>query len=115
MPLPEINLPAGFIVSLVSMVRGAVWYSPILFGNAWLRLIGMSEEELEKAKVKGMDKSCVLAFICSIINELRTSQYYCVYACNLFTSRSTCLDWIYLPSSTAQRFVGRQTCKTLPY
>ncbi len=36
--VPEINYWAVIVATLSTMVVGAVWYTPRVFGNAWMRL-----------------------------------------------------------------------------
>jgi len=44
--------PAGFdalavlVAALIGVVLGAAWYSPLLFGDAWMAALGRSREEL---------------------------------------------------------------------
>ncbi len=61
-----INHIAVFVCAVLSLVLGALWYSPILFGKIWQQEVGLSDEELAKinpAKVYGL--SFLLAWIMS--------------------------------------------------
>lgn len=42
----DINYWAVLIVTLVTMVLGFLWYSPVLFGNAWMKQIGLKKENM---------------------------------------------------------------------
>ena len=44
----NINYLAVLAAAASAFVIGGVWYSPILFGNAWLRETGLSDAELRK-------------------------------------------------------------------
>lgn len=46
----DINLLAVFLGALAFFVTGAVWYS-VLFGKAWQREVGLSEEQLKTANM----------------------------------------------------------------
>ncbi len=46
MLLENINVLAIATAAFASMVLGGLWYSPLMFGNAWLRAIGKSQEEI---------------------------------------------------------------------
>ena len=48
------------------MIIGGLWYSPMLFGNSWMKLSGMNKQKLQKAK-KGMGKTYFIAFISSLV------------------------------------------------
>ena len=62
--MPELNWIAVIVATLASFVLGAVWYSPLLFGKAWQREAGLSDEQLargNKARIFGL--TLVLAFL----------------------------------------------------
>lgn len=43
----NISLPVAFAAALSSMVVGAIWYHPKVFGNAWMASIGKTEKDFE--------------------------------------------------------------------
>ncbi len=45
-----INHVAVFVCALLSLVVGAIWYSPLLFFKTWQRENGLSDEQIAKAK-----------------------------------------------------------------
>ena len=46
MTMPEMNYLAVLACGVSSMVLGAVWYAPPVFGRAWQRGVGLSDETL---------------------------------------------------------------------
>ncbi|QYR21433.1 DUF1761 domain-containing protein [Paenibacillus sp. sptzw28] len=42
----EVNVLAVLAATVVTMVLGFLWYSPVLFGNAWVKLQGKKMEEM---------------------------------------------------------------------
>ncbi len=42
----SINFWAVLVAGVVYMILGAVWYSPALFGNSWMKLIGKTKEQV---------------------------------------------------------------------
>ena len=42
----SLNLIAILTATFVGMVSGALWYSPILFGNQWIQAIGKTPETM---------------------------------------------------------------------
>jgi hypothetical protein len=67
MTLNNVNVWAVLVAGIVNMVIGAFWYSPLLFGKMWMKLSGLTDTELQKAKEKGMGKSYLIAFIGSLV------------------------------------------------
>ena len=46
-----LNLIAIVAATVVGMVLGALWYSPILFGNQWMQAIGKTPETMGNATI----------------------------------------------------------------
>jgi hypothetical protein len=42
----EVNYVAVLLATVSTMVLGFLWYSPILFGNVWMKQVGLKEEEM---------------------------------------------------------------------
>ena len=51
MDLTQINYWAVFVAALANFVIGALWYTSILFGNAWMKETGMTEEKAKKSNM----------------------------------------------------------------
>ena len=45
------NILSLVLAALVPMAMGALWYSKMLFGNAWMEGIGMTEEKMKSANM----------------------------------------------------------------
>lgn len=61
-----INHLAVFACALMSLVIGALWYSPLLFFNAWKKETDLSDERLAGANpVKTYSITLILAWIMS--------------------------------------------------
>ena len=61
------NLLAVLVVAIISMIIGALWYSPLLFGNIWMKLMKITKADIEKAKKKSMTGNYVASFIAVLI------------------------------------------------
>lgn len=44
--LAEVNFFAVLLAAVTTMVLGFLWYSPILFGTAWMKYRGLSKNEI---------------------------------------------------------------------
>ncbi|WP_290887857.1 DUF1761 domain-containing protein [Arenimonas sp.] len=49
--MPEFNVWAVLVAALSGFVLGGLWYSPVLFGKAWQRETGLSDEVLAKGNM----------------------------------------------------------------
>lgn len=63
----EINLLAVLVTGVAAMIVGGLWYSPVLFGNLWMKLSGITKEQIEEAKKKGMAVSYLANFIGALV------------------------------------------------
>jgi hypothetical protein len=47
--VPEINWLAVVLATISSMVVGAIWYAKPVFGRTWMRLSGITDEDMKGA------------------------------------------------------------------
>jgi hypothetical protein len=47
--MPEVNWIAVLVAGVSSMVLGAIWYSPVMFGKTWQAAVGLSDEQIASA------------------------------------------------------------------
>ena len=63
-----VNLYAVLVCALATMVVGFVWYSPMLFANPWMRLMGYDPND--KARIAEMQKSAGPSYGMSMIASI---------------------------------------------
>ena len=80
----NLNYWAILVSAFINMVVGSVWYSPLIFGKSWMKLIGLDKKNLEKAKQKGMGKIYFIAFISSLIIAFVMSMLIMMLGINSF-------------------------------
>jgi hypothetical protein len=64
MTMPDVNWLAVLLCGVGSLVLGGVWYAPPVFGRAWQRLAGISDEALAGGS---MAMIFGLAFLLSLV------------------------------------------------
>jgi len=67
----QINYLAVGVAALSSFLVGGLWYSPILFANAWMREAGLGEDELRKA----VGRTFATAFVISLVMALNLAFF----------------------------------------
>jgi hypothetical protein len=67
MVFADINLLMVLIVTVITFLIGWLWYSPLLFGNAWVKAMNLSKSDIKKAKEKGMGKTILVGFIAELV------------------------------------------------
>ncbi len=66
MPYVSINWLAVIVATIANMVIGGLWYSPVLFGKQWMKLVGISQKEIDSQKSQ-MPKFYLAAFVAALI------------------------------------------------
>lgn len=61
--LSSLNWLSIVVATLVYFVLGALWYSPVLFGNIWMKLRNLSKETMEEPNPVIYLYSFILQFI----------------------------------------------------
>jgi hypothetical protein len=67
MPMTHVNALAAVVAAILTMVLGAVWYSPVLFAKQWVAAQGHTPEALAQMKGKGMVRVYTVSFICYLV------------------------------------------------
>lgn len=49
--MPQINYLAVIAAAVCAFLAGALWYSPLLFGKAWQREAGLSDQQLASSNM----------------------------------------------------------------
>jgi hypothetical protein len=62
--MPEVNWLAIAVAALASFLLGGLWYSPVLFGKAWQRETGLTDERLKQGN---MARIFGLSFILALL------------------------------------------------
>lgn len=63
----NVNIVAVVAAAVVNMVIGAFWYSPMVFGKQWMRMIGKNEKDLKTGASKAYGVTFVTALILSYV------------------------------------------------
>ncbi len=92
-----LNLWAILVSIISNMVIGALWYSPLLFGNIWLRLIGKKAEDISK---EDANKSMMLSIIPAALSIIFLALILA------FVNASTILDALIIGTLMSVGFIG---------
>lgn len=53
-----------FVAAVLNFVIGAIWYMPSVFGNTWMKEVGIHKDQIAK---KSMTYAMVTSFICYLV------------------------------------------------
>ncbi|MBS3127003.1 DUF1761 domain-containing protein [Candidatus Woesearchaeota archaeon] len=65
-PQITVNYVAVLVAAIVSMVLGALWYSPVLFGKQWMKLSNIDPKKMPEMKKKAKT-SYALNFVAVLV------------------------------------------------
>ncbi len=75
-PAVDINYWAVLASAVAANVIGGLWYSPVLFGKAWMKLSGLDGKKLEELKKKSSPgKVYALMFVGSLVMAYVLSHF----------------------------------------
>ena len=89
-----VNYLAILVATIVGYVIGALWYSPLLFGNMWIKLMGYTKKDMEKAKKQGMAKQWISMFVAMLIMVYILSQFVVPGTGWMFGAKIGVLIWL---------------------
>lgn len=95
-PNVDINYLAVLLSAVVSMIIGSLWYSPIMFGNIWMKSGGLTQKDMEKAKKKGMGKLYFAAFIGALVIAFILAHFVQYVTANNFVEGMQTGFWLWL-------------------
>ena len=63
-----INMVAVLVCTIISLILGILWYSPVLFGKSWMKAVRLRQDDIKpKDAIKGYLTSLVTALIQSLV------------------------------------------------
>lgn len=62
----SVNYFSVIVAAVASMALGFLWYSPVLFGKPWMKLMGYNEADLKREQ-KSMGKYYLVSFVLSLV------------------------------------------------
>lgn len=62
----QMNMMAVLIAAVATMGVGFAWYSPLLFGKPWMKLMGITEKSMQKAK-DSLNKIYGISFVATLV------------------------------------------------
>ncbi|WP_203245930.1 DUF1761 domain-containing protein [Sporosarcina beigongshangi] len=75
MDISQISLLAIVLAVIANMIIGALWYSPVLFANIWMKSLGKTAEELHKSNANiGYGLTTLAGILTAIILSLFMSM-----------------------------------------
>ncbi|MCG8452896.1 MAG: DUF1761 domain-containing protein [Spirochaetales bacterium] len=65
------NIGAILVCTLINMVLGSLWYSPLLFGKTWMKLMDIQAQDISRNEG---NKAMAFAIIPALLNTLILSM-----------------------------------------
>lgn len=77
----QINWTILLLAAIIPMIVGFIWYHPALFGNAWMKACGLTEEKMKGGNmVMIFGLSFVFAFLIAMTLQMIVIHQYHVFS-----------------------------------
>ena len=93
----ELAVPyyAVLIAAVLSFIVGGMWYSPLLFGNVWMKLMKIDPKEMEKNKAKA-NQSMAIMFLLVILTAFIFAHFVSFLSEKNLSNYLQMAAWIWL-------------------
>ena len=98
------NLVVVLVSAVISFIIGMLWYSPVLFGNVWIKLEKRSTKDMKQAKASGMTWRLVCAFIGAFITAYVAAHFVAYVAAVTFMQGMQLGFWLWLGFAAPLQF-----------
>lgn len=100
----DVNLLAISAAAVANIILGIIWYSPALFGNAWMNLAGKRKDALHRSTIEyagsflaALAAACVLALLVEATqsNSIESGAFLGLIVGLGFTATSTAVNFMF--------------------
>lgn len=109
----EVNWVAVVLATLSTMVVGSIWYTPKVFGTAWMRLARLDRKELESRGFTPILITLVVSFITSFVLAHVSYLSHSFYSNSFLQDSLTTAVWMWL-GFTAARIITHDSFEGRP-
>jgi len=90
-----LNWWAIIVATIAAFALGGVWYSPLLFGKAWMKVTGLDEEKQKQANMaKIFGGAFILTFIAAINLGMFLNDPKVDFAFGIAAGAATGIGWV---------------------
>ncbi len=90
----QFNFAAVFVAALMGFAVGGLWYSPLMFANAWMKEAGISEEQTRNAPMARIFGLAALASLVMAFNLAAFIGAKASLAFGLFAGAAAGIGWV---------------------
>lgn len=109
----ELNWLAIVLATVSSMVVGSVWYARSVFGNSWIKLVKLNEQQMQKGTINAILVTVVVSFITAYVLAHVTYLSNAFFKHTFFQDALTTSFWMWL-GFTATRFITHDAFEKRP-
>lgn len=92
----NINYLAILVAGIVNMVIGSLWYSPILFGKEWTKLMGWTDKKKLKEMQKKAGPSYAYGFLVTLVSLFVLAHFVAYVSATTFSEGMQLGFWVWL-------------------
>ncbi len=100
----EVNYLAVVLAALSTMVVGSIWYTPKVFGNTWMKLVGLKPADAKKGGIYPIAITLVVSFVSAYVLAYVAFLSNSYFGNSFLQDSLTTAFWLWL-GFTAARFI----------
>jgi hypothetical protein len=101
----HVNWLAVVLATVSSMVVGFVWYARPVFGNLWMKLVGLKESDMTKGSAKAIPLTIVASFITAYVLAHVTYLAHSFFGNSFLVDALQTAFWLWLGLTAARVLV----------
>lgn len=110
----EVNWLAILLATASSMVVGSIWYARSVFGNTWIKLVNLSDKQMQKGAVRAILLTVVVSFLTAFVLAHVSYLSNAFFKHSFFQDAMTTAFWLWL-GLVAARFITHDAFEKRPF
>lgn len=111
--MPAVNIWAVLLATLSTMIVGAIWYTPRVFGNRWMTLAEVDPEEAQQSGATPIIVTVIVSFITAYVLAILANITHVFYG-GSFLANTALIAIVTWAGFTAARFITHDAFEGRP-
>lgn len=111
--MPDVNIWAVVVATLSTLVVGAIWYTPRVFGDKWMELAGVDPEQARQSGAVPIILTVIVSFVTAYALAMLATLTHDFYG-GSFLANAALIGVVAWAGFTAARFITHDAFEGRP-
>lgn len=111
--MPSVNIWAVLLATLSTLIVGATWYNPRVFGDRWMTLAGVDPEQAQQSGPTPIIVTVIVSFVTAYVLAILANLTHVFYG-GSFLANTALIGIVTWAGFTAARFVTHDAFEGRP-